>query len=98
MRVLLLLEIFCQIADFSISLPSQTIEIISKIKYKIYVIIMVFSVNLLLRVQINLVSCMDVQCIKRIALNKQTRFGFIHAAPNYQFLLTYQPFNQIFST
>ena len=83
LRVLLLLEICCQTADFSISLPSQTIEIISKINYKIYVTIMVYSVNLFLRVQIKLVLCMDVQGIKRIALNKHTRFGFIHVAPNY---------------
>ena len=97
-RVLLLLEIFCQTADFSISLPGQTVEVISKINHKIYVIIIVYSVNLFLRVQIKLFSCMDVQGIKRIVLNKQTRFGFIHAAPNYQFLLTYQPFNRVSST
>ena len=94
-RVLLLLKIYCQTADFSISLPGQTVEVISKINHKIYVIIMVYSVNLFLRVQIKLVSCMDVQCIMRIAINKHTRFRFIHAAPNYQFLLTYQPFNRV---
>ena len=97
-RVLLLLEICCQTTDFSISLPSQAVEVISKLNHKIYVIIMVYSVNLFLRVQTKLVSCMDVQGIKRIALNKHTRFGFIYIAPNYQFLLTYETFNRVSST
>ena len=59
-RVLILLEIYCQTTDFSISLPGQTTEVISKINHKIYVKIRVYCVNLFLRVQTKLVSCMDV--------------------------------------
>ena len=92
-----MLEICCQTADFNISFSGQTIKVIIEINHKIYVIIRIYYVNLFLSVQTKLISCMDVQGIKRIALNMHTQFRFRHVAPYYQFLLTYPTFNRVSS-